>query len=146
MISLPDLLRRFRRVWVPPGAALAHVAPPVDVSARLRAELQPVLDAIAVTQQRAAKIRADAASKAAALVDAAERQAAEEIRKAEAEAPAARSAAAERKWQAVEVEIAAALKAAQAEAARIEAGSRQRLPELVENVRTCVASGRCLES
>jgi hypothetical protein len=61
MISLPELLRRFRRVWVPPGAALSRVAPPVDVSARLRSEVQSVLQAIGDLQQRASAASCSAA-------------------------------------------------------------------------------------
>jgi len=146
MISLPDLLRRFRRVWLPPGAALARVAPPVDVSARLRAELAPVLQAIAEMQRGAATVRADAEREGAALLETATREAAEAVRKAESEAPAARAAAAEEARQAVEGEIEAASKAARTEAARIDAASRQRAPALVERVCSCVLDGRGLES
>jgi hypothetical protein len=146
MISLPELLRRFRRVWLPPGAALARVAPPVDISARLRAEVAPVLQAIAELQHRAGGMRADADREAAALVDAAARQAAEAIRAADAQAPAARAAAAERTWQTVEGDIDAALQTARTEAARIDAASRQRTPALVDRVCSCVLAGGELES
>jgi hypothetical protein len=146
MLSLPELLRRFRRVWVPPGAAFAHVAPPVDVSARLRAELQPVLLAIAEMQRRAAAMRQAAEARSAAAIAAAERSAADAVRQAEVQAPDARTAAAHRKRDVVESEVAAALKAAEAEAARIEAESAPRLPELVKSVEACVVSGSGLAS
>jgi len=133
-------------VWVPPGAALARVAPPVDMAARLRAEVQPLLEAIGAMQQRAATIRDAADTKGAALIEAAKREAADGIRRAEAEAPNARTVAAEKQWHAVEGEISAALNAAQSEAARIDAESQERLSELVEKVRGCVSSGRDLVS
>ncbi len=146
VISLPELLRRFRRVWVPPGAALARVAPPVDVSTRLRAEVQPVLQAIEDMQQRAAAIRDAAEAKGAALIEAGHRDAAETIRRAQAETPNARTAAADAQWHAVEGEISMALNAAQTEVARIDAASRERLSELVEEVRARVLSGQGLTS
>jgi flagellar biosynthesis/type III secretory pathway protein FliH len=141
VISLPELLRRFRRVWVPPGAALARVAPPVDVSTRLRNELQPVLQAIEEMQQRAAAISTAAQTKATDVIEAANRQAAEKMRQAQDEAPKAREAAAEQQWHAVEGEITTALKTAQTEVARIEAVSRERLPGLVDKVRTSALTG-----
>jgi hypothetical protein len=146
MLSLPELLRRFRRVWLPPGAALARVAPPVDVSARLRAEVAPVFEAVAEIERRAAAIRAAADEEGTALVDSATREAAEAVRKAETEAPAARSAAAERKWHTVEGDIETALTAARTEAARIEDASGRRMAELVERVRACVMTGEDLGS
>lgn len=142
MISLADLLRRFRRVWVPPGAALARVAPPVDVAARLRAEARPVLEAIEEMQQRAAAIRSAAEAKGAALVDAATQEAEEKVRQARADAPAARTAAVEQQWRAVEDDVSAALQSAQTEASRIEVESRARVADLVEKVRLCVLSAQ----
>jgi vacuolar-type H+-ATPase subunit H len=116
----------------------------VDVSARLRAEVRPVLEAIAEMQRRADGIRSAANAKGASLVDAAEREAADTIRKAEAEAPAARTAAADAQWHAVEGEVRSALQAAKAEASRIDAVSVQRLPDVVERVSRCVLSGQGL--
>ncbi len=80
------------------------------------------------------------------MVDAAGRSAADAVRQAEGQAPDARTAAARRRWEAVESEVAEALKVAEAEAARIEAESARRLPELVKSVGACVASGGGLAS
>jgi hypothetical protein len=112
------------------------------MTARLRAEVQPVLEAIETMQQRAAAVRGVAETKGAALIEAAKHEAAEKIRRAEAEAPNARTAAAEEQWHAVEGEISSALDTAETEVARIDAVSRERLSELVEKVRACVSRGQ----
>jgi hypothetical protein len=83
VISLQDLLRRFRRAWAPPGPALARVAPPVDITARLRAEIQPLLDALADIQHDANATRRDADTQAAALLEKASREAEQVVREAE---------------------------------------------------------------
>jgi hypothetical protein len=141
VISLPDLLRRFRRTWAPPGAALERVAPPVDAAARLRDELHPVLEAIAEIQRRATAARTEGDTKAAALLDTAEREADRATRKAEAQAPSMRAAAAERKHHAVDAEVTSVLAAARGDAERIGAQCQERLPRLLDVVRTCVLNG-----
>jgi vacuolar-type H+-ATPase subunit H len=141
VISLPDLLRRFRRTWAPPGPAQARVAPPVDITARLRAEIQPLLDALTDVQREAKIIRRDAENSATASLDKASQEAVEQVREAERQAPSVRSAAAEQQGRAVDADISSTLAAGRREAERIEQQARQRLPELLESVRTCVLKG-----
>ncbi len=141
MISLPDFLRRFRRAWAPPGAALARVAPPVDVSARLRAEVQPLLDAIAEIQHRGDRLRGDADAKAAALLDAAKHDADHAVRDAEKQAPEARAAAAREAHRAVDAELSSIATAGSTEAERIGKQAKERAAELLDRVRACVLAG-----
>jgi vacuolar-type H+-ATPase subunit H len=141
MISLPELLRRFRRAWVPPGPAYRRVAPPVDVTARLREELQPVLDAIAAIQARAGQIGAEAKQGAKDLLDAASRDADRKLRDAESRAPATRAAAAERARHAVDAELESVDAASRDETQRIDARVKQHLPELLDEIRGCVLKG-----
>lgn len=141
MISLPELLRRFRRAWAPPGPALTRVAPPVDVAARLRTELRPVLDAIAEIQTRATAVRSEADAQAAALLDTAGRDADQKVREAEQQGPSARTAAAKQKHRAADEEITAVLAAGRTEAQRIAEQSQKQLPELIAAVRDCVLKG-----
>jgi hypothetical protein len=141
VISLPDLLRRLRRAWAPPGPALARVAPPVDVTARLRAEIQPVLAAVADIQRNAKAIRDDAATRTRSMLDDATHDADQEMREAEQQAPSVRATASAGKQRAVDAEIAATLAAGQKEAKRIAQQVQQRLPDLLESVRSCVLKG-----
>jgi hypothetical protein len=116
------------------------------MTVRLRAEVQPLLEAIEVMQQRAAAIREAAESQRTALIETANHDAAQRIRAAEADAPKARLAAGEQRWRAVDVEIASALSTAQAEVARIEHVSRDRSIALVEKIRACILRGQGLTS
>lgn len=138
MLSLPELLRRFRRVWAPPGPALARVAPPVDVGAGLRREVQPLLDAIAEIQQRARAVEDEADGKARQLLDSASADAERIVREAENRAPQARSDAAGKQRHAVDAEIESAHSTSQDEAKRIEAQLGDRLPALLAKVQDCV--------
>lgn len=141
MISLPELLRRFRRAWAPPGPALARVAPPVDVAARLRTEIQPVLDAVGEIQDRADTMRTEAETKAGELLETASREADQRVRDAEHQAPEARAQAAEHKHHSVDAEIASVHAAGREGARRIAEQAQERLPELLEKVRACVLNG-----
>jgi len=141
VISLPDLLRRLRRAWAPPGPALLRVALPTDTQARLRAEVAPLLQAIAALQSEASRVRADADAAAARLLDAAHVDAERTARDAEQQAPTARAEAAKKKQDAAEADIARTLDAGRSEAARIDAAAKERLPALVERVMACVLSG-----
>jgi flagellar biosynthesis/type III secretory pathway protein FliH len=141
VISLQDFLRRFRRAWAPPGPALARVAPPVDVTARLREEIEPLLAAIAEVQARAATIEAEAEKKSGEILDAASRQAEEELRNAEKQVSSARAEAAKKKQETFDQEIKASLDSARQEVERIEATSKERLPEIVTEVADCVFEG-----
>lgn len=141
MVSLQELLRRFRHAWAPPGPALARAATPVDVAARLRAELEPVLAAIAEIQQRAEALRAEGEERAGELLDRATRDAEQAVRKAEREAPLARAAAVETTHRGVEAEITSAVAQGRAEADRIATQTNERLPELLTAIRECVQKG-----
>ncbi|MGH7617483.1 MAG: hypothetical protein ACREPM_09675 [Gemmatimonadaceae bacterium] len=138
MISLPELLNRFRRAWAPPGPPRGLVAPPADVAARLRAEVQHVLDAIAEIQRRADTELAEADAASQQQLDAAAQTAKAAVRDAEQRAPDARSKAAEEKHRAVDAEIASVLAGGQEEARRIAAQAKDRLPPLVTSVCACV--------
>lgn len=139
-VSLPELLRRLRRAWAPPGAALSRIAPPTDATARLRSELQPLLEAVADLQASERSSREDASGEAERIVDAARREADRIVREAENGAPVTRSEALRRRHRALDEEIDAALRDAEREAARIEQSSRTRLPDLIEQVTSCVLS------
>jgi len=141
VISLPELLRRFRRGWAPPGAALARVAPPVDVAARLRDEIQPLLDAIGEIQAQADATRAEADERAKALLENAQREADQQVRDAEQRAPATRAEAAERKRSSVDDEITSIVTGGADEARRIAARAEKQLPNLLASVRACVLQG-----
>jgi vacuolar-type H+-ATPase subunit H len=141
MISLPEFLRRFRRVWAPPGPALSRIAPPTDVAARLEAEVRPLLDAIAELQRSAESVRKDADAEAAQIVDEATQRAEKNVREAESSAPGTRAAAAKRRHEAVDTEIGRVLSESEEEANRIRATAKARMAELVEQVRACVLSG-----
>jgi len=140
VISLPDLLRRLRRAWAPPGAALSRAAPPTDATTRLRAELGPLLAAIAELQAVGQKERDRADAEAARITDAARGDADRIVREAESGAPAARADAVRRRHLEVSAEIDSALTDAGREVARIEATSASRLPELIGEVTACVLS------
>jgi vacuolar-type H+-ATPase subunit H len=120
---------------------MARVAPPVDITARLRAEIQPLLDAVADIQRDAKAIRHEAETKAATLLDTASREADQKVRDAERQAPSARAAAAEQKQHAVDTAIESTLTAGRREAERIAGQAQQRLPDLIESVRACVLKG-----
>lgn len=141
MISLPDLLRRLRRAWAPPGPALTRVAPPTDAAARLRAEIAPLLQAVAEIQSAADAVRKDADATAARVLDESRADADRTARQAEQQAPAARAAAAKKKQEAVETELTRILERGGTEAARIDAAAKERIPAMVERVTTCVLSG-----
>lgn len=141
MISLPDLLRRLRRAWAPPGPALARIAPPTDVAARLKTEVQPVLDAIAELQRATAIERKKAEAEAEQVLEEATRRADAKVREADHSAPDARAAAAKRRHEAVDEEIRRVLDASETEAARIETASDERLAQLAQKVAECVLSG-----
>lgn len=141
MISLQDLLSRFRRALVPPGPALARAAPPVDVAARLRAEVAPVLEAIAELQERATQLKKEGDERAAQLIDAATSEAERNIRSAERKAPEARAAAVEDTHRGVEGEIATIDSEGNAETKRIAAQTDERLPDLVATIRDCLEKG-----
>jgi vacuolar-type H+-ATPase subunit H len=140
MVSLPELLRRLRRAWAPPGAALSRIAPPTDVAARLRAELKPLLDAVTVLQASERSSLEGANAEAGRIVEAARGEAERMVRDAENVAPTTRSEAVRRRHRALDSEIQATLEDAEREAARIEEVSRERLPALVEEVKSCVLS------
>lgn len=141
MISLPELLRRLRRAWAPPGPALARVAPPTDTTARLRAEIEPLLKAIAELQKSADSVRDNAENKAAQIVAEATAKAEQDVREAERSAPEARATAAKRRHEAVDEEIGQVMKSGEAEVARVQAVSAKRMAELADRVATCVLSG-----
>jgi vacuolar-type H+-ATPase subunit H len=142
MISLQELLRRFRRAWAPPGPALTRVAPPVDVTARLREEIGPLLARIAECQERAGAIEKEAEEKAKEALEAASREATGKIQDAEKRASSVRAEAAAKEQEAVSREIQSALDSARKEVQRIEALSQERLPQLVEQIVDCVSKGR----
>lgn len=146
MISLRDFLQRLRRAWAPPGPALARIAPPTDVSARLKDEIRPVLSAIAELQRSAAQVRKEADGKASAMLEEADRTADGKVREAESSAPGARAAAAKGRHDAVDAEIGQVRSASEKEVARIEATARERMGELVDQVAACVLSGAGIES
>jgi flagellar biosynthesis/type III secretory pathway protein FliH len=141
LISLQEFLRRFRRAWAPPGPALTRVAPPVDVTARLREEIEPLLAAIAEMQERAAAIGAEAERESGEILDAASQQAEGELRNAEKKVASARAEAAKKEQESFDQEIRAALDAARDEVQRIEAQSKERLPQIVTEVMDCVFEG-----
>lgn len=146
MISLPDLLQRLRRAWAPPGPALTRIAPPADRAARLRAEVQPLLELIAAVQQSADAVRTDAEKTAARLVEAATQDAARKVREAEGSASTARAAAAKRKQDEMDAEIGRITRAAEERVAGIEVMSKERLAGLVGEVTACVLSGAGIDA
>jgi hypothetical protein len=141
VISLPDLLRRLRRAWAPPGPALARVAPPTDTAALLRAEIQPLLQAISELQKAAEAVRSEAARTAAQQLDAAAAAADRTARDAENAAPASRAAGAKQKREVVEAEIAKVVADGDERVAAIQAMSKERLAGLAEEVKACVLAG-----
>lgn len=141
MISLQELLRRFRRAWAPPGPALTRVAPPVDVTARLRKEIGPLLATIAECQERAGAIEKEVEQKATELLEEASLEANRRIQDAEKQAASVRGEAAAKKQEAVSRELQSALDSAREEVQRIEARSKERLPQLVEQIVDCVLKG-----
>lgn len=145
MLSLPALLRRLRRAWAPPGPALARVAPPTDVAARLREEIRLLLEVIAEMQRAAEVLRQEADRKGEELVNAASREAQSRIQQAQNAAPATRAAAVKGKREEMEVELDRLMAASRSEVARIEAMVEERLPALVEEVRSCVLAGAGME-
>lgn len=140
VVSLPELLRRLRRAWAPPGAALSRIAPPTDVAARLRSELKPLLEAVADLQASERSSRDGAKSEAERIVEAARREADRILREAEHDAPSARSEAVRRRHRALDAEIDKTLEDAEHEVGRIAESSRERLPDLVEEIKSCVLS------
>jgi vacuolar-type H+-ATPase subunit H len=146
VISLRDFLWRLRRAWAPPGPALERVAPPTDVRARLKKEIQPVLDAIAELQRSAEQVRTGAREEASEMIEEATRLADGKVREAEISAPEARAAAAKRRHESVYEEIDRVLEASEAEAARIAERTRDRLPEMVDRVTACVLSGAGIDA
>jgi vacuolar-type H+-ATPase subunit H len=141
LISLPEFLRRIRRAWAPPGAALRRIAPPTDATARLKAEVRPLLEALADLERSTEAIRATAGEEADRLVKEASRAADEKAREAERAAPRARAAAARRRHAEVDEEIDRVSSEGDQEATRIRAMAERRMAELAEQVKTCVLSG-----
>ncbi|MGZ4614831.1 MAG: hypothetical protein ACXV4A_04665 [Actinomycetes bacterium] len=131
-----DFLARFRPVGTPGSAAAAGV--PVDRIAELGVELGPVLDALADTQAQAAAIRSAAAEDVLRRRRDGQARAEALLAAASSRAEADRLSALARARAEADTEVARAVAAAQAEAAAIEDRVADRLPALVERVRSIV--------
>lgn len=127
MPHISDLLHRFRPIGAPGSASRAGV--PADRVAELAAELEPVLEILAATEERSAAVVAEAEQRAVVIGTGARTQAAVIAADGRDRAAAARVAAAER-----------VIAAAHTEADRIERSAAQAVhsrPELGEaEVRT----------
>lgn len=136
MARTRDFLARFRPVGAPGAAAAAGV--PADRAAELSAELQPVLDALADTQQRAMTIRAAAESAAQRRRRDGQVRVEAVLAAARGQAEAERADRLTRARAEAEGTVSGTVQAALAEASAIEARAAERLPAIVERVRIAV--------
>lgn len=127
-----DFLRRFR-VHVVPGAPAA-VPAPADHGRELAAEVAPIFAAVAEAQQHAAAIISAAERDAAADRASATEQGQRLIAAARAGAAAAREGAARQRLDDADRERARVLAEGPAEADRIARVAAERLPDLIDEV------------
>ena len=139
MPTARDLLQRFRPLGAPGAAAPAGV--PADRVVERSRELQPVFDALAGTQEEAARIREGAAAQARDRRHRADARVTALLDAAGQEAGAARAEAAAAVVARGEEESRALLAAADADAAAIARGASERYEELVGRV-VAVVRGR----
>jgi hypothetical protein len=132
MARVRDLLHRFRPVGAPGAAGAAGV--PVDRGADLAAELGPLFDLLADTEQACAELVERAERDAAAMRARDAQRAREVVSSARALTDAERADAAARIMQGDEAGRADVLAAARRDAAELRARAASRIPSYVELV------------
>lgn len=129
--SLREFLDRFRR---PAGV-------PAQVTDELAAELEPLFAGLDALDREAAAIRAEADRRGAEHREAVTRDVDRVLAAGRERAERARTRVVEDAGRAAEVEAAAIRSSATAEADRIRAQGRSRIPSLVAEVLRCVEDG-----
>jgi flagellar biosynthesis/type III secretory pathway protein FliH len=132
MPRVSDLLDRFRPAGAPGPAGAAGV--PAGRGAAAQEEPGPVFAALSTVEHQCAALGEAARTAARELTEQAQREAAELIRRAQADAEAERAQAAARLRTAAEDELAGLVARAEAEAREIRERTAHRLPALVELV------------
>jgi hypothetical protein len=138
MTSARDLLERFRPAGTPGAAARAGV--PADRARSLREELQPVLDLLEPTEAECDGVRARGAELTARVRRDAATRAASTLATARTQAEAARAEAAAGRRRRSDAEAARELEAAHLEAADVVRRSLARTPALAARVRDAVVA------
>lgn len=136
MPRVRDLLYRFRPVGAPGAASAAAV--PIDRSAELAAELEPLLARLADVERSCADIREQGRRDADAIRDRDAARARELLARAGREADAERVDAAAQVQRHAQQQTASDLTAAEEEAAEIRARAAERIPGHVEHITASV--------
>lgn len=132
MPRVRDLLYRFRPAGAPGAASAAGV--PVDRTAELAAELEPLFAQLADTERECAAIREQAHRDADAIREREAARAGNLVTSAGDRAEAERVGAAARVQKEAEAEAAIELAAAEGEAAELRRRARRRAPTYVARV------------
>ncbi len=130
MVTLDRFLRRLRPAGTPGAAAPAGV--PLDRTARLAAELGPVLALLDEVEQEASRIRVDGRAAARARRVAGEAAARSVVAKATAAEAAVRANAAAAELASADNEVEEELAAARQAAAEIRGRAEERMPDLAD--------------
>lgn len=131
-----DILQRFRSAGTPGAATATGV--PADRVAELSAELEPVLARLAVAQDEAARVRAEAQQEADRRRQAAAQDASARVAAAHRQAAAERADAALCLARQAEEEAAATLAAAARDATTVRRRATEAMPAYVERVLSAV--------
>lgn len=131
MRGVGSLLERFRRPAGVPAAATEE----------LDTELMPVFAALEEVEAEAARLREEAMQEADRRVEAASGEAARRLADWRRKADAERARARDERRRALSAEARAVEDVARAEAERLLRGGRERIPELVVAVISCVTEG-----